>query len=247
MALLNGEVIIEADEFSNVANGKSGDSFFKLIGSIGNRPVLDTTHKNGTYSWYYNGVIGTTIRGIILSGFTSKEGVDIYNDWNFGKNDFAIDFNIRFDSTGSTLSPIFNLYQDSNNYHIIGISSNNSRLYIKWELKILGDIIFSIEYTDEDEFSLNTWYHLAFVREEYNNVDNYVIFKNGNYVVRDMIYESQITNIPYFNTNVYIGFSTIGSLQNTYIDSFRITKGHYRWNVINSAPIKSFTIPNREY
>lgn len=257
--LLNGESIVTNKNFSNPAKGRANDELFTLIGED-HLPIRSTTHKYGNHSWYFDGVNQNTLRGIVMRAMVNKT----YENWNFGKNDFAIEFTLMSVSTGNT-TPInlMSLYQDNDNYHRIEIIANDDGIHrpsarVYWNIRIGGEEIVNFNRIMEVNYNTNQWYHVAFVRKTervgFNEYDNFTIFGHGgieaNVYGLSGITNEFITDIPHFSNDLLIGITPgdiPSTLTNMYIDDFRISKGHCRWDGQGEFPSKRFRPHNRGY
>lgn len=252
--LLNGESTVIENAFNNVARGKFGNDQFSLYGT-NNLPTRSTTHKYGKHSWYFNDV--ETPRGIVLLSTGNN-----YDNWKFGKYDFCIDFSVMSVSTGNTISNIMTLIQDNNNYHTIQIIAQNSgkpSAAVYWTIVISGTYVLNFSRILEVNYTPDSWYHVACVRKtekisEIEEYDHFTIFGNGG-ASEDIYGTSGVTNnyiadIPYFSANLGIGIGpgdNPKTLTNMYIDDFRISKHHYRFNGGGASKSKRFRTHNRGY
>ena len=142
-----------------------------------------------------------------------------------GTGDFTIDTRIRINSLGPGN---FSIYDNRNS---TGGPGNQSFV---WYMKPSGKMAIYIPES-ETEFnttlSINTWYHVALVR----NGATWKVYINGT------AESATITNTGnLINQTTIIGSGYDGGSFNGWIDEFRISKGIARW-------ISDFTPPTSEY
>ena len=220
-----------------VTNTESYDSYTKLMlhmeGS-GNSFVDSAASKAVTT----NGDVSQTTAQF---KFSSKSGVfdgtgDYLSladsdDWNFGSGDFTIDCWVRFNGNSGSQVMI-------GHGGLHGISSVNG-----WEISygwaanrfIFYDFNGSANlYLETTSWipSLNTWYHIAVVRNG-NTVTAYV---DGTSIV-SQTFTGSITNSTYA-LRIGSGYDGIYFL-NGYLDEVRISKGIARWTSNFTPPILS--------
>ncbi|MFH0832076.1 MAG: LamG domain-containing protein [archaeon] len=156
------------------------------------------------------------------------------DDWAFGTGDFTIDTWVRFNSISDN-QDLFGQYVDNNNFWVSNFNRDNGHLGMMFTV---GGI-----YKGDYEFtfspSINTWYHLAYVR----NGINFYIFVNG--------VSQTLTVNTAFGTNdvgnlasvLYVGdmlYSSTHYYFNGWLDELRISKGIARWT-------SAFSVPTQQY
>ncbi len=154
------------------------------------------------------------------------------DDWNFGNGNFTVDFWVRF-NTLSGYNWLWSQRADSNNSIELFLYITGPDAYFQMIAVDNGNILVNY-YTPRTAISLNTWYHVAVVR----NSNSWKTYLNGANI------HSQTANVtlPDISTNFVIGargddfFSPI----NGWIDEFRVSKGVARWT-------NDFTPPSSEY
>mgnify|MGYP001557841740 CR=1 FL=1 len=144
------------------------------------------------------------------------------DDWNFGSGNFTIDCWIR--SAITTVFAIYGQSTDTNNYHILYWTGT------QWRFIMNGVEIFAIT----DSISINTWYHIALVR----NGTVFTMYKDGSSVGTGSSGSSYNDFTGVFN--VGRDAEGVSNPFNGHIDEFRVTKGIARW-------VANFTVPARAY
>jgi hypothetical protein len=227
----------------NVASdGGSNDSYVTLLlhfdgditdASSGAKTITD----HGTSSDTANKVFGSASRTFGESVYASAENSA---DFNFGAGDFTIDFRVRF----STLS------RGAEGPCFLSFSTQDGAK--SWEMSYYGNGYYSpghlmLNYsTNGNDWagnkycewtpSINTWYHVAFVR----NGSTLSIFIDGT------LRASQSFEATLYNNSsslLYIGragyeagaFHLVGNL-----DEVRISKGIARWTESFVPPIAAY-------
>jgi len=163
------------------------------------------------------------------------------SDFLFGKQDYCIDFFIRGSAWAAGSTHFITSFVDASNYMSIdGYFNSGGYILWYWQIKDGGtDIINFIR--QQNDVSLNTWYHGAFVRkvtgtsnERYDLYGNGVIITG---VTRESVHNYQIDD------TINIGKESAlvsGNMKNVYVDNFRVSKGNKRWD-------RGFNIPKRSY
>ena len=214
------------------------DGFVKLLlhcdGTDGSTTFLDSSFSPKTITAVGNAQLDTAQKkfGTASGLFDGNDSLTAIasTDWNFGTDNFTIDFWIRFNAIGGGggVSP--------NNQYFIDIGSNKS--CIKWyngNWEVYTDLIGGQKVlTWANTPSINTWYHVAVVR-------------NGNtwYLFVDGISRNSNTSSNSFGSSSLV--LTIGNYGgggsyglNGWLDELRISKGTARWTT-------TFTPPTEEY
>ena len=169
-----------------------------------NVTVSSAQSKFGGSSAYFNGT----------SSYLSIADSD---DWNFGSGDFTIDCWIRFSSLD--FEPILSqYYNDDNRWFLRYYNSGNTlSLFIKE-----GGV--DKQTTASWSPSINTWYHMAIVR-------------NGTslkyYIDGISIGDTTVYDMPDFNSPLYVGVRHFSGSPldyfNGHINELRVSKGVARW------------------
>ncbi|GEM_PF-4992714 len=155
------------------------------------------------------------------------------DDWSFGAGDFTIDFWVRFNNTAG-LQIISGQYESSNNRWVI-YKNASQKLGI---LATSGGVdIADITMASAWSVSVNTWYHLAFVR----NGNTAKIFIDGvsQPLTQTVPFSANINN---FMSLLYIGDDGTDYYVNGYLDEFRISKGIARWTADFIPPVVPYAI-----
>ncbi len=142
------------------------------------------------------------------------------DDWNFGAQDFTIDFWVKLDSISGYDALIAQ-----------GLSSSNSmRLYrygSTWRFYALSGGNYVVKLEALDSLAANTWYHIALVREG----GLFQFFRDGQL---KGAYETTAA-LPDYTEALKIGDLNYSTLFTSYdlggaLDEVRISKGVARWS-----------------
>ena len=151
-----------------------------------------------------------------LNGTTDYITLPDSDDWNFGSGNFTIDCWIRFSSlTGVQM--LFSQANDGSTYFVFYWTGS------AWEMAHGGGAVFSYA----DTLSINTWYHVALVR----NGTTWQIFRDG--VSKGTTTET--FSYPDYSGpleicgNTYNGSLAANNFLKGNIDEYRISKGIARW------------------
>jgi hypothetical protein len=152
-------------------------------------------------------------------------------DWNFGPDDFTIDFWANFRSVAADSSFFQQRVDDSNRVYFIWVKPEN-RLYF-W-IRSGGTIIAQYRYPLYPV--ANRWYHIAIIR----NGTTCKIAVDG--VMTGTIEATAIGSraSPDLPAAFSIGYENGNGYFNGWIDEFRVSKGVARWT-------SNFTPPTEEY
>lgn len=171
--------------------------------------------------------------GLFNGADTTYLSTDDSDDFAFGTGDFTIDCWIRIHALPSSPAYKYICGQrvDNNNRQVFRIYYYSSKYYLQY---VVGDTIIGV--SQEITPVLDTWYHIAIVR----NGNNFKLFWNGTQLGSDTVSSASITNVA---APFLIGCDISGSIGtnfNGWIDEFRISKGIARWT-------SNFTPPTEEY
>ena len=167
------------------------------------------------------------------------DGTDDYitsadsDDFYFGAGNFTIDMWIRV-TTVTGLQCVFSQSTDANNFIMFYVDGANMTFYC------MASSAAVAYYGFTTAFSVNTWYHVALVR----NGTDVKVYKNGTAVTRTSTVAISTSSIPNFTRDAYIGIRDRGGTLDRpfagWIDEYRISKGIARWTA-------NFTAPTSEY
>ncbi len=161
-------------------------------------------------------------------------------DWDFGNEDFTVDFWVCFDKTGDQWNSAAALvsqhsntddhYANTINYWKIEYHSSSL-----WNFAYVRGGIQQIGTRGGPRASPGTWYHVAVVRHG----DNWNLYVDGKAIDKDI---AKPVAMPDLNTPLYIGGDSIIIRQNLKgrMDEIRISKCKARWT-------SDFTPPDVEY
>ncbi len=167
------------------------------------------------------------------------------DDWNFGSEDFTIDFWVRFNAfpAANTQVVICSQWIDANNYWVLSFANNNDVNFYWTMYAVVNSGSYTVNMSANQEaaanYSLNTWYHIAFVRQ---GLTNTYWFKNGTDLGGYSASQSFV-NLP---ANLQIGrCEQIGDnlFFNGWLDELRISKGVARWTENFTPPASPYLAP----
>lgn len=208
------------------ANGSDADTTFtdssgtpKTITANGNSQVDTAQFKFGGSSALFDGA---------NSYLTTADS----NDWNFGTNNFTIDFWVRFNS----LATIETLVEQND-------GSGNNLWRIRRTLTDINFIVISagvtiINITGTWTPVTNTWYHVAAVRGWGGNANDFAVTVDGVATATG----TDTDSVPDFSASLIVGRRNSDSDQylDGWMDELRIVKGTAVWT-------SNFTAPSAEY
>jgi len=178
-----------------------------------------TQSKFGGYSAYFDGD----------GGHLSIPDSD---DWYFASEDFTIDFWFR--RSDATIQRFLSGYASNLNRWYLGLHSDQ-----ELALAVLGggvNIYPGMSWSNICS-DINTWYHLALVRDG----NDFELFENG-------ISKGTITDSSPFNdyaSPLYVGIdkynSSVSFKSKGYIDELRISKGIARWTTNFTPPTAAYS------
>lgn len=159
------------------------------------------------------------------------------DDWNFGTGNFTIDFWIRF--AGASI------LNRTDNFCAQVVNANNYfRLY--YTADGTNHLLYFVHYTggvatiicgsgDIPTMALNTWYHIAFVR----NGNDFAIYLNGTSVAT----VTDADSFSDFAASLLIGNASVASntFFNGWLDEYRVSKGVARWTANFTPPISAYS------
>jgi hypothetical protein len=225
------------------------DSYTKLL--IQGDSIADATGKTVTAnggaavstSQYKFSELG---RSIYFDGSGDYLSLADSSDWDFGTGNFTIDFWFRPSVVDQYLRLIGNSEGSSggtpwNSWHVQYFIDGSVGLY-RYGTGGNGSVVSS----GSGLFSINTWYHVAFVREG-TGTDQIKVYINGTL--------SGTGTSPDDYTNLVgsltVGGAAFGQQLTGYMSSVRVSKGIARWTsnftpdtTIYGGAITYFNIPN---
>lgn len=167
---------------------------------------------------------------LLLDGNSDYVTVPDSADWNFGSDDFTIDFFTRFNSTSGNQG-FFGHLADEDNYFVFYKLETVHKLL--FQAKIGG--VQKAYYVMSSNWSpsADTWYHIALVRSG----TSIKIFIDG---VSQTLTEStaiSTNDLGDVAATVHVGGSSNGYLLNGWIDAVRISKGVAKWTSDFTPPV----------
>lgn len=157
---------------------------------------------------------------LLLDGDSDYVSIPDNSECDFSSGDFTIDFWIRPHNLTGNFG-IMGQYVDSNNYWEVYYSGGTD-LRFDW----LTSGTDQAYYKCNPEFSVDTWYHVALVR----NSSNFYIFVNG--ISKSLtVYTAIGTNtLTHHIANLEIGRIEASIMYNScWIDEVRVSKGIAHW------------------
>lgn len=171
---------------------------------------------------------------LLLDGDSDYITVPDHADWYFADAAFTIDFQIRFNSVGTT-------------YVVSQLSGSQ-----QWFIQIVASTIYLgiinaggstlLGFTCPWSPSINTWYHLALVRiDNADAATSWRIFING--VAQTLTKTGGNWNASFENiaSALSIGAQGAATYLNGYLDEFRISKGLARWTSDFTSPTTAYS------
>jgi hypothetical protein len=202
------------------SNNSDGSTTFVDSGAGFNSPHI-ITHSGNVHHEIDQKKFGST--SIYFDGYRDILKLDNSDDWNFGIEDFTVDFWVRFSAFPSFSGMISTMGPaDVHNGWLIYTLNNQLRVWM-----YPADLIITT-------IELNTWYHVAAVK--YNNTIK--AFVNG-----ISIGSQTSQSIPYPGSGLVIGKIYTGGdnyYLNGYLDEIRVMKGIAYWTA-------NFTPPSGPY
>ncbi len=144
--------------------------------------------------------------------------IDNNDEWDFGTNDFTIDFWIYPQSNGaSEHNGILSSIDTSNQGWSFELDDSEN---IRFFARDSGGTMF-ITLEGSTSLSLNTWHHVALIR----NGDDFNLYVNGQSVDSD----TKINAIDNLDNELWIGKRNNYHNFSGYLDEIRVIKGVARW------------------
>ena len=174
-----------------------------------------------------------TRASLLLDGNSDSITYPDSADFDFDDANFTIEAYVRFAGIGAQQT-LCGQYEDVNNYWFIQITAAN-KLQIKFVDGgvTLGDYITTAAIAG---LAINTWYHIAFVR---NGASMY-IFVDGTSLGVTETTAISTNDVGDMAAIFVIGVQNAAAYWNGWIDEFRISKGLSRWTT-------TFTPTTAEY
>jgi len=213
------KLLLHADGANNSTQFPDKSLFTKAVTTNGNAVVSTTQSEFGGSSAYFDGT------GDYLS-------IPDSDDWAFGTGDFTVDAWVRFAAfpVNGYLAPVFCQRVDGSNLTYFAFYNIGGTYY--WYIENNGAIVSQ----QTAAVSLDTWYHIAFVRTG----NTFKIFQNGTQVGTDASYSSAFSNLA---IQLEIGKYGASHFLTGYIDELRISKGIARWTANFTPPSAAYFNP----
>jgi len=202
-------------------DGTEGSQIFidetgKTVSVNGDAKITTSDYKFPTGSGYFDG------SGDYLSIGTSS-------DWDFGGDDWTIDFWVKYPSIQHNVATFFLGNIDDRGISLWTMTNKGN----KFQIDLTSDQ--NNRYIDDlVTATANTWQHIAIVRSG----SNVYFFVNGT-LSKTLNVGSDTFNLGSYNFLIGSG-TTSGYYTNCYVDEFRVSKGIARWT-------SDFTPPSSPY
>ena len=198
-------------------NVGSGQSFYD---SSPNKHTV-TANGNATHSNVQSKFSGGSI---YLDGSGDRLTVSSHADWAFGTGDFTVDCWVNKSATVAW-ETLLETYSSGGNGFICGLKDSDSTIAFYSE----GGTGWN--YAGGTALALNTWYHLAWVRDG----NNFRMFVNGVQQGSTFTFSSSDT---FAAGTLLVGSRSSAQYVNGYMDEVRVIKGTALW-------LSGFTPPKR--
>ena len=193
----------------------------KIVTGYGDAQIDTAQKKLGTASGLFDGT------GDYLS-------LADHDDWNLGSGDWTVDFWVRFAAT--TTMPFLAQYTNANTEFRFDAVAASTKLRLI--ASNAGVEVANIYMTNNWSPSLNTWYHVAWVR----NGSTVYLFIDG--VSQTLTTTTAIGTLPDFTSSLTIGNDVNNGnvyFNSGWLDEFRISKGIARWTANFTPPTSAYT------
>ena len=221
------------------------DASATFTDEIGKTVTRQGTAQIDTAQYKFGGASG------LFDGDSDYLTTPDHADWNFGTGDFTIDFWVRFASVGYTQT-FFHQWDDASNF--IRLLFDTSSEVIEFASITGGTTDIDVNFAWEP--SINTWYHIAFVRNG-TGATNWNCYVDGvalgNRTLDAGGYDCTLPNLAsvlYIGVRVETG-PTYTNYLNGWLDEYRVSKGIARWTanftpptIAYSADVITFAIAN---
>jgi hypothetical protein len=207
------KLLLHAEESDNSTNFIDSSETSKLISLKNNATISTSQYRFGSTSLYLNGINDYAI-------------IPAYDAFNFGTDDFTIDFWVYVLNTGSYFPIIEARQSASYSNYIFGL------YYISGAFRV-DFVVPTGRLTSTSSIQLNQWQHIAIIRTS----GILKCFINGVIDITTYTYASAINT---GRSSLYLGCNIDGNYFNGYIDELRISKNIARWT-------ENFTPPTSEY
>ena len=173
----------------------------------------------------------------VLDGNGDYITVPDNDDWHFGSGDFTIDFWVRFSDVSSGYHRLVGHWEAGNPQRSFALTYSADTDTLRFSYSTDG----SSSSTKAESWnpSVNTWYHVAVVRDG----DDLHSFIDGNEIGTS----TDVSGVSLYNATVSLSVGTIFSFGSPdvgclygYMDELRISKGIARWT-------SNFDVPTEAY
>jgi hypothetical protein len=172
---------------------------------------------------------------LLLDGNSDSVTVPDSADFNFGTGDFTIEAFVMFAGIGA-VQTLCGQYEDANNYWFARIDAANKLQIMFVDGGVtMGDYIMTNAWAG---LGINTYYHIAFVRNE----SNVYIFIDGTAQTVTTTTAILANDVGDMAAILDIGKRNAANYWNGWIDEFRISKGLARYTADFTAPAAEFAL-----
>ena len=220
--LIHGDSISDTTGKTVTANGDAAVSNAgKTVTTNGNAQIDTAQGKFGGASGYFDG------SGDYLT-------VPDSDDWNFGSEDFTIDFWVRF----NTLPSVDEMQIFDQNTDIYNRWSFYRTLGGAWRFDVWDAGVAAISISGSSSISTETWYHISLVRSG----NNFYLFQDGTQI------GTTSSSLAALNFTGSLSIASTLTVSPRYLDGWldevRISKGIARWTSDFTPTTEAYTSDN---
>ena len=213
--------VVFASNFDGAFADEANTWFSKVTGLAGNSTISETQSKFGGKSLYLAGAGGYAY---LLNS----------PDFNFGAGDFTVEG--WFYPTNWSVSPVLFGKRPANTSYAPFVLYLLSSGKLSADVSVTGSDWALTPTSANVVFTINTWHHVAFVRDGVN----LYAYVNGVLAFTSAISTNALfANVSQFN----IGGDTNTNHFTGYVDSFRVTKGYCRYPAGTTFSVPTAAFP----
>jgi len=177
----------------------------------------------------------------MLDGDSDYLSIPDSSDFALGSGNFTIDWWMRIKTLPDGIDYIWSHQDSATNYFQIYIQNQFAGIWYRlFRIQVATDGATICNISCDFAPSVDTWYHMAIVREGATTLKMYV---NG--VSQTLnVYSALSGAFPDCTNNVGIGWDryNAGSFFDGWIDEFRVSKGIARWTANFDVPTAEYTL-----
>lgn len=209
-------------------------------GTDGSTSFVDDSFQNHPVTVYGDAQIDTAQQkfgtaSALFDGDGDYLSIPDSDDWYFGTGDFTIDMWVRFRDFHPAYSAIYSQYTDAQFWNaVVWMKGANA-----WRFAARIDGLGNAVITASDSIFLNTWYHVAVVRDG----DIFKIYRDG--ILKGSVTASDY--LPDLPADLWMGrYADWGRYFEGWLDEIRVSKGIARWTANFTPPTEEYGIPEPE-